>query len=97
MRPAYGKLGMPDFLIQLVAYFTSYIELIAPIFIIIGFFKYYALYLLGIDLFVVSFGMSILNPVWKMDLVFPRFALVLFLLVYPSSADLISLQHLLGR
>ena len=95
IEPAYLKIKMPDFFIRLVAYFTSYAELIGGFLLIIGLFKCSALYLLGIDLFIVSVGMSLLNPVWKMDLVFPRLALLIFLLIYPASLDVITLQHLI--
>jgi len=93
IEPAYQKIKLPHFLIQLVAYFTSYAELIGGTLLILGVFKYAALYLLGIDLLVVAFGMSLINPVWKMDLFLPRFALLIFLLIYPANHDLITLQH----
>lgn len=94
IRPSYQKIKMPDFIVTLSAYFTSYIEFVCGFFLVIGLMKYFSLYLLGIDLIIVSFGMSIINPVWNMELVFPRFLLLLFLLIYPAEFDIITIQNL---
>jgi hypothetical protein len=61
--------------------------------LIFGLLKYYALYALGADLLVVALGMSLLNPMWDMQYVFPRLLLILFLLVFPSSLDILALDH----
>jgi uncharacterized membrane protein YphA (DoxX/SURF4 family) len=95
IRPAYRKMKLPVFMIALSAYFTSYVEFTCGLLLIVGLLKYFSLYLLGIDLIIVSFGMSIINSVWNMELVFPRFLLLLFLLIYPAEYDVITLQHLL--
>ena len=75
------------------AYFTSYVELIGGFFLIIGFLKYYSLYLLGINLLVASFAFSITKPMWDMQFVFPRILLLLFLLIVPSNWDVISVDY----
>jgi hypothetical protein len=95
ISPSYIKLKIPNFLIIFVAYFTSYVEFFGGLFLFAGLFKYVSLYFLGIDLLIVSFGMSVLDPVWKMDIVLPRFILLIFLLVVPSSWDIYCLQNLL--
>ena len=82
-------------MVKFSAYFTSYVEFICGFLLVVGFMKYFSLYLLGIDLIIVSFGMSVINPVWNMELVFPRFLLLLFLLIYPGEYDLISIDNLL--
>ena len=97
IRPSYHKLKFPDAIIYFLTYFTSYIEFICGLFLIVGLLKYVSLYLLGVDLIIVSFGMSLLNPVWNMELVFPRFILLLFLLIYPAEYDVIMLQNLLAH
>lgn len=94
IKPAYGKLKLPGFVITLGAYFTSYVEFVCGLFLITGLLKYFSLYLLGIDLLIVSLGMSVMNPVWNMQHVFPRFALLLFLLIYPAEFDVINVQNL---
>jgi len=97
IRPAYHKMKLPNFIIVFTAYFTSYIEFIFGLFLMVGLLKYFSLYLLGVDLIIVSFGMSVINSVWNMELVFPRFLLLLFLLIYPAEYDVITLQHLLAH
>ena len=94
IKPAYSKLKLPGFVITLGAYFTSYVELICGLFLITGLLKYFSLYLLGIDLLIVSFSMSVMNPVWNMQHVFPRFVLLLFLLIYPAEFDVITMRNL---
>jgi putative oxidoreductase len=83
----------PLFLIVLGAYFTSYVELICGFLLIIGFLKYYALYLLGIDLIIASIAFGVIKPMWNMQHVFPRLVLLLFLLITPSQWDVISIDH----
>lgn len=94
IRPSYRKLKLPDPVISFIAYFTSYVEMFCGMFLVLGLLKYFSLCLLGIDLIIVSFGMSLLNAVWNMELVFPRFILLLFLLAYPADYDVIMLQNL---
>lgn len=86
--------GVPKFMIVLGAYFTSYIELIAGFCLIIGFAKYYALYLLGLDLLIASIAFGILKPMWDMQYVFPRLALLMFFLIAPSEWDVISVDYI---
>jgi len=87
------KKHVPKFIISFGAYFTSYTELIAGFCLIIGFVKYYALYLLGIDLLIVSIVFGIIKPMWDMQYVFPRLVLLLFFLVLPSEWDIISVDY----
>jgi putative oxidoreductase len=88
-----SRFGMPRFFIVAGAYFTSYIELIGGFLLIIGFAKYYAMYLLGIDLLIASIAFGIVKPMWDMQHVFPRLALLLFLLMIPSHWDVISVDY----
>jgi putative oxidoreductase len=85
--------GVPRFLIVVGAWFTSLVELLGGFCLIIGFVKYYALYLLGIDLIIASIAFGISRPVWDMKYVFPRLALLLFLLMVPSQWDLFSVDY----
>lgn len=85
--------GVPRFMIMLGAYYTSYVELIAGFCLIIGFAKYYALYLLGIDLLIASIAFGIIKPMWDMQYVFPRLALLLFFLIAPSEWDVLSVDY----
>jgi len=92
IRPAYPK--APYSFIMFIAVFTSFVEFIGGLFLIAGLFKYYTLYILGIDLIIVSIGLSLVDPVWKMDIVFPRFLLLLFVLIVPADYDVLSLDKL---
>lgn len=85
--------GVPKFFIAAGAYFTSYVELIAGFCLIVGFAKYYALYLLGLDMLVASFAFGIVKPMWDMKFVFPRLALLLFFLIAPSDWDVMSVDY----
>ena len=85
--------GFPSFLITAGAWFTSYIELIGGFLLIIGFAKYYAMYFLGADLVIASIAFGIMKPMWDMQYVFPRLALLTFLLVIPSQWDVISVDY----
>ncbi|CAN5629792.1 hypothetical protein BH11BAC2_BH11BAC2_15510 [soil metagenome] len=93
IQPAYRKIGLPDSIIKLFAYLTSFIELAGGFLLLIGFLKFYALYALGLDLLIVAIGMSILNPTWDLQHVFPRLLLVIFLMILPSGFDIFTLDH----
>jgi uncharacterized membrane protein YphA (DoxX/SURF4 family) len=85
--------GIPRNVTVAGAWFTSIIELAGGFFLIIGLFKYIALYLLGADLIVVSIAFGITRPMWDMRYVFPRLILLLFLLLVPRALDLFSLDN----
>lgn len=93
IRQPLQEKGVPNFMIVIGAYYTSYIELIAGFCLIIGFAKYYSLYLLGIDLLMASVAFGIIKPVWDMKYVFPRLALMLFFLIAPSEWDVLSVDY----
>lgn len=84
----------PKWLLYLSAVFTSYIELIGGCLLIIGFMKYYVLYLLGIDLLMVGIAFSIIQPMWDMQHVFPRLILLIVLLLVPAQWDVYGLDQL---
>ncbi|HTA28097.1 MAG TPA: DoxX family membrane protein [Bacteroidia bacterium] len=85
--------GIPKFFSSLGAYFTSYVELICGALLIIGLLKYYCLYLLGFDLLFAAVAFGIVEPVWDMKHIFPRFALLMFLMIIPSQWDVVSVDH----
>jgi uncharacterized membrane protein YphA (DoxX/SURF4 family) len=85
--------GMPKSFTVMGVYFTSYIELIGGALLIIGFVKYYCLYLLGFDLLFAAFAFGMIEPVWDMKHIFPRLALLIFLMVIPSQWDVISVDY----
>lgn len=85
--------GVPVFFSTMGAYFTSYIELLCGALLIIGFVKYYCLYLLGFDLLFAALAFGIVEPVWDMRHIFPRLVLLIFLLIIPSQWDVISVDY----
>ncbi len=85
--------GIPGIFSKTGAYFTSYIELICGALLIMGFVKYYCLYLLGFDLLFAAIAFGIVEPVWDMKHIFPRLALLIFLLIIPSQWDVISVDY----
>ena len=85
---------LPRFPLTLFAWFTSYTELICGFFLLIGFMKYYALYLLGIDLIIVCLSLSMLESLWDMKHVFPRLMLLITLLILPSQWGSFSVDYL---
>lgn len=87
---------IPHFLLAVSAYFTSYVEFICGGLLILGLFKYAALYLLGLDLIIVCGAFSMLKPMWDMQLLFPRLILLGIVLFLPSAWDVLTLDYLLG-
>lgn len=88
---------LPDFVIQATAYYTSYIELIGGLMLILGLRVNYALYALGSVLVIVTFGHGLAEPIWNLSHVFPRTILLIALLILPREWDKISLDSLLDR
>lgn len=85
--------GVPKFLVIAGSFYTSYVQLIAGVLLIIGLFKYYALYLLGIDLLLVCVVFGLVTPMWDMRHVFPRLLLLIFLLIVPEEWDVLSFDY----
>jgi uncharacterized membrane protein YphA (DoxX/SURF4 family) len=83
---------MPRWILVLSACFTSFVEMICGFMLILGFVKYYALYLLGIDLLMVAVAFSIIEPMWDLRHVFPRMVLLLAAFIIPSEWDIISID-----
>ncbi len=83
----------PDIIILITAYYTSYVELIAGILIIIGFKRDYALYAMASVLVIVSFGHGISDPIWDLSHVMYRTILLVVLLLLPKEWDKISIDY----
>ncbi|MDP2387441.1 MAG: DoxX family protein [Bacteroidota bacterium] len=89
------KRNIPRFFVNFLAAYTSYVELLAGIFLLLGLFKTYALIGLGIDLILVGASFSYMQAMWDMKYVFPRLVLVALLLVLPNSWEFLSLDKLI--
>ena len=93
----YQTTFLPKWLIISTAYYTSYVELICGMLLIIGLFKKYALYFLAADLLIVSFGHGLMEPVWDLSHVVPRAILMAALLLLPTQWDKWNIDSLLRR
>ena len=73
---------LPTFITYATAYFTSYVELIGGLLLVIGLKRDLALYALGAVLVVVTFGHGLSSPVWNLsDVMFRLFPLAALLLL----------------
>ena len=86
---------VPKFLVTVLAYYTSIVEFFGGLLLILGLFTNYTLYALGFDLLAVAFAFSCVEPLWDMKHVFPRFILVILLLLLPIENNQLSLDYLL--
>ena len=80
--------------VTIVAYYTSIVEFLGGILLILGLFTNYSLILLGIDMVMVAFAFSLMNAVWDMRHVFPRIVLLTTLLLMPNDWSKLSLDFL---
>jgi putative oxidoreductase len=92
-----GRQHIPGFLVTLMAYYTSIVEFFGGLLLILGLFTNYTLYLIGFDLLLVCFAFSYMKPMWDMKHVFPRFILVIILLILPNECNNFSFDYLLGH
>ncbi len=82
--------------VSLIAYYTSIVEFVGGILLVLGLLSNYALYALGIDLLLVCFAFSFIEPMWDMKHVFPRFLLIILLLLLPLEQNILSLDYLIN-
>jgi len=97
MFQPYDETFLPKFLLVFAAYFTSYVELIGGFLLVIGLFRNYALYALGIVLLIVSFGHGLSAPIWDLSHVFPRAVLLIALLLLPEEWDKWQVEKVIRR
>jgi uncharacterized membrane protein YphA (DoxX/SURF4 family) len=83
----FEKTFLPKWLIWGTAYYTTYVEFICGFLLIIGLFRQWALYLLALDLLIVSFGHGLLEPIWDLSHVIPRAILLIAALIIPRDWD----------
>ena len=93
--PSFQKIGLPENFTKVFLFLTSWIEFIAGGFLILGIFKYWSIYILGVDLLFVVIGMSLIQPVLDLKHIFPRLVLLIILLLLPAESDVFSLDHII--
>lgn len=94
-KQPFASRGIPGFISVPAIWFTSLSELIFGFLLVAGFFTSISLFILGINLLVASVAFAIVTPLWNMRHVFPRFILLIFLLVVPAGWNLWSADYLL--
>ncbi len=95
-KPSHGEL-LPDFLLQATAYYTSYIELIGGLLLVIGLARDYVLYALASVLVIVTFGHGLSEPIWDLSHVMYRLILLVALLLLPKAWDRFSVDYFIGK
>lgn len=92
-KPELVRRGIPVFLIRPSIFISSWIEFLGGIFMIPGLFTPVVLAVLGLNLIGAAIAFSVVRPMWDMQYFFPRFALLIFLLIVPSSWNIYSLDY----
>ena len=95
-KASYSDL-LPDFLLQATAYYTSYIELIGGLLLVIGLARDYVLYALASVLVIVTFGHGLSEPIWDLSHVMYRLILLVALLLLPKAWDRFSVDYIIGK
>jgi len=88
---------LPEFIIRATAYYTSYVELIAGLLVVLGLKRDYALYALASVLVIVTFGHGLADPVWNLSHVMYRTMLLVTLLILPREWDKFSMDGLINK
>ncbi len=89
------KKHIPKPFVVFSAFYSSIVEFIGGILLVVGLFKPIVLILLGFDLIMVAFAFSIIEAMWDMKHVFPRLILVASLMLIPSEWGIFSIDYLL--
>ncbi|RFC54737.1 DoxX family protein [Brumimicrobium aurantiacum] len=88
---------LPAYLINITAYYTSYIELIGGALLVLGLKTNYALYALASVLIIVTFGHGLAEPIWDLSHVMYRTILLVALLMIPRTWDKLSIDYLIEK
>jgi len=73
---------------------SSVIELVGGLLLALGLFRDPVLYLLMANMVCVAFAFSVVKPMWDLGYFFPRFVLLVALLLLPPSCDWFCLAQL---
>lgn len=76
---SYQDTFLPTFLLKFTAYFTSYGELIAGVLLVLGLLRKVSYATVALILLIVSFGHGLQTPIWDMQHVLIRTALLVFI------------------
>lgn len=87
--------ALPKFIFPVTAFYSSLVEFIGGILLVIGLFKYYIMILIGVDLLLVTIAFSLLDPGGNLKMVFSRWILWVLLLLLPQQQLFWGLDSLL--
>lgn len=93
---AYEETFLPTFIIKFTAYFTSYGEFIFGALLLLGLFRKYTYYGIGLILLIVSFGHGLQTPIWDTQHVLVRSIFLVFIAM-TFDKDTIALDHYLNK
>ena len=93
-RESLSEKGIPLPLARLTIVLSSYLEMVCGALLALGFFREPVLYALTANMVGVAFAFSVIKPMWDMGYYFPRFVLLMALLIIPARLDLFSLTSL---
>lgn len=85
---------VPRSFVLVMSCYTSLAEFAGGALLIAGVFTNYALFALGVDLMLVVFAFSFIDPMWDLRFVFPRLIFILILLLLPEEAHQLSFDYL---
>lgn len=88
---------LPDFITYATAYYTSYVELIGGLLLVLGFKTDYALYALASVLVIVTFGHGLADPIWDLSHVMYRAILLISILIFPKEWDRFSTDNFIDK
>jgi len=78
---------IPKWMILATAYYTSWVEFLCGFLLITGLFRTAAMFILALDLLIVSFGHGLMEPIWDLSHVIPRAILLSALFLLPADWD----------
>ncbi|NRB52811.1 MAG: DoxX family protein [Saprospiraceae bacterium] len=90
---SYEETWIPNFLLQFTAYFTSYMELVGGLMLVLGLFRHWAYLGLGLVLLLVTYGHGLSSPIWDLQHVFVRAVFLIGLLLVPNDWDQLHLDR----
>ncbi|MFI5203161.1 MAG: DoxX family membrane protein [Flavobacteriales bacterium] len=91
------KKNVPDWVLRVSAWFTTWVELLGGLLLLMGLFTPWVAMLLLLDLLLVILAFGILEPMWDMKHVFPRLVLLVGILLIPHSLNLFSIDYFLFK
>jgi uncharacterized membrane protein YphA (DoxX/SURF4 family) len=93
----YETTWIPVALLRCTAYVTSYVELLGGLLLLLGLLRQWTYIAIGFVLLIVSYGHGLTSPIWDLQHVFFRAALLISLFLLPMTWDKWSVDQLLKK